>query len=140
MRKGFVGFALSLLFAVLVFTPSYTLGKGRSVRVYVEDGQIFTRLVRIYIPDSYITWDMNPKLYLWGKIEEGKGLNPDEIAPNQEWIERGKGAKEGLQTGTLLLFDLSKKYSISPLVASSRILPIVYWQEPKKVGIISMST
>jgi hypothetical protein len=92
-----------------------------------------TRPVKIYVPDSFITEEMNPRLFFWDGIREGKEFVPDEIAPNQEWLETGKGAKEGLQTGTLLLFDLSKKYSISTFAASSRILPILYWDEPKIV-------
>jgi hypothetical protein len=133
MKKSYLALILLSLIAVLIVAPSHALARGRSVRLYMEDGQIFTRPVRVYIPDSYITKDMNPELYLWGRIEEGKGFRPDEIAPNQEWVESGKGAKEGLQTGTLLLFDLSKEYSMSPLMACSRILPIINWQEPTKI-------
>jgi hypothetical protein len=133
MRKKFMIIALSVLLICLMFTPNEAFSQGRRVRLYMEDGQIYTRPVRINVPNRLITKDMNPLLFLNGRIERGQEIEPMQVAPNQEWLEKGKGAKEGLQSGTLLLFRINEKYSISAFKACTRIMPLVQWYEPKTV-------
>ena len=117
MKKRFLIFTLLVLFFGLVVLPIQALSQGRRIRLYMEDGQIYTRPVRVYVPNRLITDEMKPRLYFNGKIEKGKGIKHMQAASNQEWLEKGKGAKEGLQTGTLLLFNLSEKHSMSPFKA-----------------------
>jgi len=133
MKKRFLIIVSLVIFFGLTVTLNQAFSQGRKIRLYMEDGQIDTRPVRVYVPNRLITDDMCPKLYLNGKIEEGKGIDPMQVAPNQEWLEKGKEAREGLQSGTLLLFNIRKELSLSPFKACTWILPLVHWYEPKTV-------
>lgn len=120
---------LLLLFLVLELglIPNPVFSKEEGIRVYMEDGQIYTRDVRVCVPDRKITLEMNPRLSLGTTKRKRKKIAPIEIATNQQWKEIGK---EGIQTGTLLLFNLAESgYSMSIFKACERVLPILRWQE-----------
>jgi hypothetical protein len=131
MIKNHQSRARIFLFVLVLLLPCQVFSNSRRIKLYMEDGQLYTHCIRVAVADIRITYDMDPKLYLQckGKI---KGFEPREVAPNQQWLEKGPDAKEGLQTGSVLLFEL-RGYSIPIYKSCSRIMPVLKWREPKTI-------
>jgi hypothetical protein len=130
---------LLVILAVCIFLlPAQIFSKTTKIRLYVEEGQVYGRNVRVYVPNVTITEDMDPFLYLERTGENGRKFYPIEVAPDQQWIEKGKDAKSGIQTGTLLLFDLKRdkenrrEWKIRFYQPYKRVFPILHWNDSKR--------
>ena len=100
--------------------------------VYMPDGQLQSHLISVYVTEP-LTETSKPRLRLTAghsvtdrELHEGRLLRPAFIVPRQQWWEDRLGTKSSA-TGTLLLFDLSKKRLVPWYKAMSRFRPIVEW-------------
>jgi hypothetical protein len=113
----------------LILTPAFAVARADKapVDLYMEDGQLHSRPVRVYVPDRNITIAMKPKLRLArvGGASAGRHYSPFQVAGNQQWEQDCKGTKVA-KTGSLLLFDLSE-YPIPLYCTGIRVLPILSW-------------
>jgi len=129
---------IAIIIVALVF-PATAPGqqieeKKREPRwVHMPDGQLQSHLVSVYVTER-LTDDNKPGLRLSAghsfadpDIHEGDLLEPTYVVPDQQWLEDRGGETPISQTGTLLLFDLSKKQLIPWYKAMSRFRPIVEW-------------
>lgn len=130
---------LLVLLVVFALSDSAALAdenRENRVKLYMADGQVRSRPVRVYVPEIEITRDMNPKLCLvrlHAKQKDTIGCrgtlySPFEVAAHQVWVDESTGNKV-TKTATLLLFDL-KKVPIDFYMTGARVLPVLRWIEP----------
>lgn len=138
-------------FLIALGTLSLSLGSitsyadDESLGMYMPDGQITSRIVRVYLYNWNLSYDMNPRLVL-GKLGKADSENVSdrltekvnysaiEVIPNQQWRETREGELFERQShGTVLLFDLSK-HDVPFYIPGIRYLPILIWDENVQPG------
>ncbi len=135
--------ALSALSLSLGSITSYA--DDESLGMYMPDGQITSRVVRVYLYNWDLSYEMNPRLVL-GKLGKADSENVSdrltdnvqysaiEVIPDQRWTEMREGESFERQShGTVILFDLSKQ-SVPFYKPGQRFLPILLWNENVQAG------
>lgn len=111
----------------------------------MPDGQITSRIVRGYLYNWDLSYEMNPRLVLekLGKTEtenvsdrltDNVQYPAIEVIPDQRWTYTRDGESFERQShGTVILFDLSKQ-SVPFYKPGQRFLPILLWNENVQAG------
>lgn len=132
-RHGLVvRFVLIALVAVTSGATAAGLAADEPRKVHMPDGQLQSHLISVYVTGT-VTAEDKPRLRLTAghsvtnrEKHEGRRLQPAFVVPHQQWAEDPLGTRIS-ETGTLLLFDLSRKELIPWYKAMSRFRPIVEW-------------
>ena len=125
---------------ILVFISALYAQSADKPMIIMQDGQLKTHPVRVFIANANITSDMQPVLCLVAinqktRIESGNILckgpsfQPFEIAPNQTLSYNTVGTPIMLQ-GTMMLFDFARRENplkIPFYAAGMRVLPVLTW-------------
>ena len=138
-------------FIISIAAFSQTLGSVTSyaneenLGMYMPDGQITSRIVRVYLYNWDLSYEMNPRLVL-GKLGKTDKENISdrltdnvqysaiEVIPNQQWSDTRDGESFERQShGTVILFDLSR-HSVPFYKPGQRYLPILLWDENVQQG------
>lgn len=129
------GFALTLLLAI-----SSSLVQAQTVELYMPDGQLYSRPVRVYVSginDSVFT---NPRLYLvkmkgnknapraTNRLLTEKAKSPDIVARDQQYEREPNEPK----TGTLMVFKLDD-FHIPWYQPGVRVLPVLYYGKDEAI-------
>ena len=135
-----------ILTFILVFTVGLVHSQDSTVELFMPDGQLHDRPVRVYVSGIDDSQPTNFRLYLvnleknkYGSkksIDEAalskiKGEVPFVISRNQQWTMRINGNSE-TRTGTLLLFDL-QRFQIPIFAPGKHALPILNYGQGKTV-------
>ena len=135
MKKKEAFIIFILLFCFL--SPSL-FAKTKKLRLYMQDGQIYNRYVRICVPDIEITEEMNPVLTLHYRKNKEFESEPIEVLPNQNWEEKAKDDKPTTRTGTVFIFNLSK-IKMPLLYTCVHVIPILKWEDGEEVSYTAIS-
>lgn len=134
--------SLVLVLAImgLLLASSYGLAQAqdRTVELYMPDGQLFDRAVRVYVSGIESSLLTSPRLYCVkprgdnnaagqpNSLCKSEGKTPDIISRDQRWTNEITGE---FRTGTLLLFNLKDLY-MPWYRPGIRVLPVLcYGQE-----------
>ncbi len=114
--------------SILVLFTQNVFAFDNKANIFMPDGQLITRPVKVYISGVNITEDMRPKLHLV-KMDstETKIYKPRVTAPDYFWDEMIENTPVP-RTGTMLIFDLSD-YHIPVYNSCSRVLPELHWNK-----------
>ena len=107
-------------------------GKEAKPSLYIPEGQLLSQPVTVYVANTNLTEDSQPKLLLTGlhaitkpNASEEIRWRPIVVAPGQDWMEVVAG-KTISREGTMLVFDLSS-YSVPWFKAAIRLNPSLSW-------------
>lgn len=121
----------SIMYKYLIMLIIFILNNQvfpQKMEVYMPDGQLISRHVRIYISDTAIVEEMKPclRFLLINKTYTDK-LEPIEIAQDQTYkIPESLGTS----SGTLLIFNIPESILTIPYYKScTRVCPIIEWIE-----------
>ena len=108
--------------------PTFLTACNDSLYMLIPQGQIYSRVFKVFVPDRVITAGMNPTLSLMRtKDKKEKSFSPVKVAPNQVIKEFFDGASVTSQ-GTLILFNI-KDLDFPIWYSSVRVLPMLNWTE-----------
>lgn len=123
---------------LLALSPGLAQAQDRTVELYMPDGQLFDRPVRVYVSGIENSILTDPRLCCVkprrdnnaagrpNSLCQDEGKTPDIIARDQRWTNEITGET---RTGTLLLFNLRDLY-IPWYLPGIRVLPVLcYGQE-----------
>ena len=135
--------SIGVLSLFLGSVTGYT--NDENLEMHMPDGQITSRIARVYLYNWDLSYEMNPRLVL-GKLSVADNENIGdrltdnvhysaiEVIPNQQWTETREGESFERQShGTVILFDLSKQ-SVPFYKPGQRYLPILLWDENVQGG------
>ncbi len=132
MRKFF----LALIFFLLPSLFNLAEENGSKPVLIMNDGQLRSHPVKVFIANVSITAEMEPELYLIGiyqrtRVKFGDVLNsshpfkPYQVAPGQTITHSISGVPVAIQ-GTMMIFDLSG-IEMPFYDAGMRVLPVMRW-------------
>lgn len=132
MRKIY----LSLVFFLLPSLFNFAEENGSKPVLIMNDGQLRSHPVKVFIANVNITAEMEPELYLIGiyqrtRVKFGDVLNsshpfkPYQVASGQTISQNISGVPVTIQ-GTMMIFDLSS-IEMPFYDAGMRVLPVMKW-------------
>jgi len=123
---------LANIFILLVIFPINSRALQDSIaalEMYIPEGQVSSRLFRVYVRDYEITREMNPVFILNGNNETTEvACKLVDAAQNQIFMKEMEDEASMPVSGTLLLFDISNLYT-SRFWTSIKVMPVLAWDD-----------